>query len=149
MVCQYAARLISVAGTYDAHSCVPATHPCPGHCCSSADEDCSLSSILIMTDVYTLLTFPNTSRAFSVLPSQAQPQMLVNSRDSSRSASPPRKIPRLDGLSDSPFASVPSFRASIAEHASRRGPTTLRVVGLSGEYPQLASPIVKILKETI
>ncbi|KAI1789168.1 Cullin-4B [Ganoderma leucocontextum] len=83
-----------------------------------------------MTDVYTLLTFPTTSRAFSALPSQ--PQAAANStRHSSRSASPPRKIPRLDGVSDPHFASVPSSRAGIAEPADRRGPTILRVIGLS------------------
>nr|VWP01822.1 Glutamyl-tRNA synthetase (EC [Ganoderma boninense] len=82
-----------------------------------------------MTDIYTLLTFPTTSRAFSTLPSQ--PQTIINSRDSSRSASPPRKIPRLDGVSDSRFASAPSSRVGTVDHVDRKGPTTLRVIGLS------------------
>ncbi|KAH9850620.1 Cullin-domain-containing protein [Lenzites betulinus] len=81
-----------------------------------------------MTDVYTLLTLPETSKAFSALP--AQPAAVASTRDSSRSASPPRKIPRLDSASDASNASVSSSRAAAVEAgADRRGPIVLRVVG--------------------
>ncbi|TBU26329.1 Cullin-4B [Dichomitus squalens] len=82
-----------------------------------------------MTDVYSLFTFPTTSRGFSALPSQ--PQAFPSTKDSSRSASPPRKIARLDGASDAHSASAPSSRAGVAEPADKRGPIVLRVVGPS------------------
>ncbi|KAI0825282.1 Cullin-domain-containing protein [Trametes gibbosa] len=90
-----------------------------------------------MTDVFTLLTLPETSKAFSALP--AQPSLHLSTsgaaasstaRDSSRSASPPRKIARLDSASDTSNAPLSSSRAAAVEAAAdKRGPIVLRVVG--------------------
>ncbi|OJT08512.1 Cullin-4 [Trametes pubescens] len=88
-------------------------------------------------DVFTLLTLPQTSKAFSALP--AQPHVLgtvaaaSSTRDSSRSASPPRKIPRLDAASDAASASASSSRDVTAD---KRGPIVLRVIG----HPISATP---------
>ncbi|KAI0651391.1 Cullin-domain-containing protein [Trametes meyenii] len=82
-----------------------------------------------MTDVFTLLTLPRTSEAFSALPAQAVAVAPPSSKDTTRSASPPRKIARLDAASDA--ASAPSSRLGGAADAAadRRGPIVLKVVG--------------------
>ncbi|KAI0757463.1 Cullin-4B [Daedaleopsis nitida] len=80
-----------------------------------------------MADVYTLLTLPKTSNAFSALSTQSQ--AAASSRESSRSASPPRKIARLDGSSDTHSVSASSTRAGVAEPVEKRGPVILRVIG--------------------
>ncbi|KAI0719069.1 Cullin-4B [Cerioporus squamosus] len=83
-----------------------------------------------MGDVFTLLTLPQTSKAFSKLSVQPQgPSSATSTRDTSRSASPPRKIARLDYASDAHSASASSYRAGIAEPADKRGPIVLQVVG--------------------
>ncbi|RPD58496.1 Cullin-domain-containing protein [Lentinus tigrinus ALCF2SS1-6] len=90
-----------------------------------------------MADVFTLLTLPQTSDAFSKLSAQPHGAASANStRDTSRSASPPRKIARLDHASDTHSASASSSRAAISELADKRGPVVLRVIG----YPIKPTP---------
>ncbi|KAI0367469.1 Cullin-4B [Pilatotrama ljubarskyi] len=83
-----------------------------------------------MTDVFTLLTLPQTSKAFSALPAQPQAAGTASStRGSSRSASPPRKIARLDPASDAALASSSRVAGAVESAADKRGPIVLRVVG--------------------
>ncbi|KAI0358895.1 Cullin-4B [Trametes cingulata] len=83
-----------------------------------------------MTDVFTLLTLPQTSKAFSALPAQPQAAgTAASTRDSSRSASPPRKIARLDPASDAALASSSRVAGAVESAADKRGPIVLRVVG--------------------
>ncbi|OSD05750.1 Cullin-domain-containing protein [Trametes coccinea BRFM310] len=79
-----------------------------------------------MQDVFTLLTLPQTSKAFSALPAQAGK---TSTRDSSRSASPPRKIARLDAASDAASATSSRVAGVVEPAADRRAPIVLRVVG--------------------
>ncbi|KAI0762521.1 Cullin-domain-containing protein [Fomes fomentarius] len=85
-----------------------------------------------MVDVVSLLTLPKTSQAFSTLSTHPSGP----SRVSSRSASPPRKIPRLDSSSDPRSASASSARSGAAEQSERGRTIVLRVVG----HPVRATP---------
>ncbi|KAI0727582.1 Cullin-4B [Fomitopsis betulina] len=70
-----------------------------------------------MTDVFTLLSFPGTSKAFSALPA-------IGGSEREGSASPLHKVPRLDRDSDS--ASASRTRAGVADVDKR---ISIRVVG--------------------
>ena len=91
-----------------------------------------LLDLVAMADVFTLLTLPQTSKAFSEL--SLQPQGALSTRDSSRSASPPRKIARLDYASDTHSASASSSRAALSEPAEKRGSSVLQVIGHPSEF---------------
>ncbi|KAI0651243.1 Cullin-4B [Trametes meyenii] len=82
-----------------------------------------------MTDVFTLLTLPRTSEAFSALPAQAVAVAPPSSRDTTRSASPPRKIARRNAASDAASASSSRLGGAADSAADRRGPIILKVVG--------------------
>ncbi|KAI0735750.1 Cullin-domain-containing protein [Earliella scabrosa] len=82
-----------------------------------------------MTDVFNLLTLPKTSHAFSAL--SAHSSTTASTRDTSRSASPPRKIARLDLSSDTQSASSSSLAGSAgaADPTDRGRPIILRIIG--------------------
>ncbi|CDO70959.1 hypothetical protein BN946_scf184829.g68 [Trametes cinnabarina] len=82
-----------------------------------------------MQDVFTLLTLPQTSKAFSALPVQPQTAGRTSTREPSRSASPPRKVARLDAASDAASGSSVRTAGDAQSIADRRGPILLRVVG--------------------
>ncbi|KAH9927422.1 Cullin-4B [Epithele typhae] len=71
-----------------------------------------------MADVFTLLSLPSTSNAFSIVSSK--PQGIPSTRDElSRSESPPRKIARLDVASNARSASsLPRYATSVVFSAS-------------------------------
>ncbi|KAG0701950.1 Cullin family-domain-containing protein [Suillus ampliporus] len=77
-----------------------------------------------MTDVISLLTFPKTSNAFT-----AYRSTVVDVDD--RSASHPRKTPRLDADSDSGSASR-SRDCLKGKNVDRTGPTKIQVHGFAG-----------------
>lgn len=79
-----------------------------------------------MTDVINLLTFPDTSKAFT-----AYRSTVVDVDD--RSASHPRKTPRLDADSDSGSASR-SRDAAKGKNVDRGGPVRIQVHGFSGSH---------------
>ncbi|KAG1852408.1 Cullin family-domain-containing protein [Suillus subalutaceus] len=77
-----------------------------------------------MTDVISLLTFPDTSKAFT-----AYRSTVVDVDD--RSASHPRKTPRLDADSDSGSASR-SRDSAKGKNVDRGGPVSIQVHGFAG-----------------
>ncbi|KAG1814325.1 Cullin family-domain-containing protein [Suillus subaureus] len=77
-----------------------------------------------MTDVISLLTFPDTSKAFT-----AYRSTVVDVDD--RSASHPRKTPRLDADSDSGSASR-SRNSVKGKNVDRGGPVRIQVHGFTG-----------------
>ncbi|KAG1741864.1 Cullin family-domain-containing protein [Suillus paluster] len=82
-----------------------------------------------MTDVISLLTFPETSKAFT-----AYRSTVVDIDD--RSASHPRKTPRLDADSDSGSASR-SRDYLKGKNVDRAGPTKIQVHGFAGSIGEL------------
>ena len=81
-----------------------------------------------MTDVFSLLSLPSASSAFSAFSSPSQD--VASTRDeTSRSASPPRKIARLDVASDAHAASSPSSRLDVSAPSDRRGSIIIHIVG--------------------
>jgi len=82
-----------------------------------------------MTDVISLLTFPDTSKAFT-----AYRSTVIDVDD--RSASHPRKTPRLDADSDSASASRSRDKG---KNVDRGGPVKIQVHGFTGLHFMLIS----------
>ena len=81
-----------------------------------------------MTDIFSLLSLPSSSRAFSALSSLPQ-----TARDvSDRPASPPRKIARLD-VATHAHTAASSARADRSDSFEKQGPVIIRVVGHSSK----------------